>query len=133
MDSTFKTIASFENAIDAEIARGRLESEGIAAHIRDATMVGTNWLYSNAVGGVKLEVNAADVDQARQLLDDAKDESLDDEGWGSCPQCGSRKLDLRTDRRITHVTWLLFGIPLLFPRKQFVCRECEATSTTPNE
>ena len=133
MAEAFKTVATFENGIDAEIARGRLESEGITAQVRDASIVGMNWTLSNAIGGVKLDVKLADVGRAKELLDNATPVSLDDEGWGACPRCGSRKLELSTDRRITNLTWVLFGLPLLFPRKKFVCRSCNAVSDTPNE
>ncbi len=65
------TIASFPQAIQAHIARSRLESEGIETFIRDENIVTLNWLYSNAVGGVKLEVYEQDVPQALSILEQA--------------------------------------------------------------
>ena len=50
------TIAQFREAPEAHLAKGKLAAEGIEAEIYDEHVVGINWLYSNAVGGVKLVV-----------------------------------------------------------------------------
>jgi hypothetical protein len=130
MTDSLKTVASFESPLDAEIAKGRLESEDIIAHIRDESTVNANWLLSNAIGGVKLLVKESDLSRASDLLQVVAT-SEEDEGWGSCSSCGSRQLELRDDRRITNLTWLMFGIPLLFPRKKFFCRSCGNLSKSP--
>ena len=53
------TIATYDFITDAEIARGRLQAEGIEAFLADQHLVQTDWLYSIAVGGIKLQVEAA--------------------------------------------------------------------------
>lgn len=126
-------LATFENAIDAEIVRGRLESDGIACHVLDGGIVGMNWTLSNAVGGVKLVVRAEDLENARALINDNESISNEDEGWGACPSCGSRKLGLFFERRITNLTWILVGIPLLFPSKKFRCLACHEITVSPIE
>ena len=130
MDDTLEIIKVFENAFEAELARGRLESEGIPSFLRDNHIVEANWMLSNAVGGVKLAVRANDVGRAREILDSAAPE-MKDEGWGACPSCGSCKLEIRTDRRITNLTWLFFGIPLLLPRRAYFCRSCGEITKRP--
>lgn len=50
------TIAAFREPAPARIARGFLDSAGIPAEVADEYLVGIHWLYSNAVGGVKLNV-----------------------------------------------------------------------------
>lgn len=50
------------------IIKGRLESEGIKCFVKDELIVQANSLYSNAVGGVKLQVQQHDVGKAVQLL-----------------------------------------------------------------
>lgn len=114
----------FENALDAEMARGRLESEGIRAFVQDGNIVGANWTLSNAVGGVKVAVLAQDLQRAIEILADAGTHEEEDSGWGKCSKCGSSKLELHSDRKMTNLTWLLLGIPLLFPNKRFLCRSC---------
>ena len=43
--------------------------EGITAFVADEHLVTMNWLYSNAVGGVRLRVLAEDVEPALPLLE----------------------------------------------------------------
>lgn len=63
------TIASFDFLPLAEIAKGRLQAEGIRCHLADQHLVQTDWLYSIAIGGIKLQVDAADVERAKAILD----------------------------------------------------------------
>ncbi len=62
------TVATYDFWPDAEIARGRLRVEGVEAHLADQHLVQTDWLYSIAVGGIKLQVAPRDVDRACEIL-----------------------------------------------------------------
>ena len=62
------TIATFDFLPQAEIARGRLLAEGIPSRLADQNLVQTDWLYSIAVGGIKLQVASEDVEQALGIL-----------------------------------------------------------------
>ncbi|MCB0815532.1 MAG: DUF2007 domain-containing protein [Flavobacteriales bacterium] len=62
------TVAAFTLPSDLVIARGRLESEGIECSLKDELTVQVHNLYSNAVGGVKLQVRVEDAGRARALL-----------------------------------------------------------------
>ena len=61
-------IATFSLPTQAEMARELLEQNGIDAVLRDAGFLGVHPWLSNAVGGVKLVVPAADARRARELL-----------------------------------------------------------------
>jgi hypothetical protein len=63
------TIATFDFLPQAEIVRGRLRAEGIACELADQHLVQTDWLYSIAVGGIKLQVEARDVERDLAILD----------------------------------------------------------------
>lgn len=63
------TVASFDFLPDAEIARGRLQAEGIACELADQHLVQTDWLYSLAVGGIKLRVGEEDAPRALAILE----------------------------------------------------------------
>ena len=67
-NASLVTIASFSQPYEAEIAKTHLESEGILSFLSNENVVGINWLWSNAVGGVKLQVAEPDVEAARQIL-----------------------------------------------------------------
>ena len=62
------TIATFDTIIDAHIAMGRLQAEGIACALMDEHLVQTDMLYSPALGGIKLQVAEQDADRARHTL-----------------------------------------------------------------
>jgi hypothetical protein len=90
----FVTIATFLTPEMAYLARTRLDAEGIAAFLENESAVGMLGVLSNAVGGVKLQVEQADVERAAEILELATD---DDDGSGSnvvdvvpwtCGQCG---------------------------------------------
>jgi len=65
------TIHNFNYANEAMIVRGRLESEGIPCFIQNELISQVAPFYSNAFGGVKLQVNESDVPQALEILKEA--------------------------------------------------------------
>src|SRR3546814_7264692 len=50
--SMFTTVAHYTDPIEAHLARGRLLSEGIDAHLGDEHLAMANWEWRLAVGGV---------------------------------------------------------------------------------
>jgi hypothetical protein len=54
----------------------------------NAELVGMMWLYGNATGWVKLQVDDVDEERARRILDQAVLESTDHSQW-RCTSCGS--------------------------------------------
>jgi hypothetical protein len=77
------TVATFDFLPLAEIARGRLLAEGIECHLADQHLVQTDWLYSIAVGGIKLQVAAADAPRALAVLEQDFSDMLDSEGYSN--------------------------------------------------
>jgi len=68
-----KTILTFDNIVDAHLALGKLQSEGLEAFLQDEHLVQTDWLYNIAVGGIKLQVDEHDIKRAQDIL--ARDDS----------------------------------------------------------
>ncbi len=66
-------VATFDDIFNAHLALGRLQSEGIDAVLADEHLVQTDWLYSIAVGGIRLRVPEKDAARAAALL--ARDDS----------------------------------------------------------
>ena len=62
------TIATFSLPIEAHILKTKLESEEIVCFIADENTVTMNWLYSNAIGGVKLQVKKSDFKKAMAII-----------------------------------------------------------------
>jgi hypothetical protein len=85
------TVRSYFNQTDAYLARSRLESAGIPTFLADENMVNTNWFYSIAMGGIRLQVRAEDVGAALEILDDKAGIPLEaaEADQVLCPKCGS--------------------------------------------
>jgi len=65
------TIATFSKVEEAHLLRMRLEDAGVSAYLRDENTIQIDWLYSNALGGVRVDVADEDVDAAKAVLDRA--------------------------------------------------------------
>lgn len=63
-----KTVATFSQPMGAYLLRARLEGSGIASYLRDENMIAVDWLYSSALGGVKVEVADEDYERTLELL-----------------------------------------------------------------
>jgi hypothetical protein len=85
------TIARYSLAIEAHIARAKLESEGIPAFVADEHTITADWLYSNAMGGVRLQVPDACVEQARTILATDFSEDLIVEQGHEAPKANAKK------------------------------------------
>ncbi len=61
----FKTLKTFDTAIEAYILKNRLEGEGISCFILDENIVTLNPLFNFAVGGIRLQVDEKDYEKAK--------------------------------------------------------------------
>ena len=136
------TVANFSHPTEADPVVAWLESEGIECFLTNEHTVTMNWLYSNAIGGVGVQVKAADVERANEILqavlnpvadgsestlsDSETDQSSDATSEIRCPQCGSENVYYeKYSRRLVFASWALLSVPLPFFRKKWKCRECE--------
>ncbi len=70
MAGRLTTVASYDIAAKAQLARNVLEAAGIPAVVTDQEIVAMDWLISNAVGGIKVQVREEDADRAAAVLDE---------------------------------------------------------------
>jgi hypothetical protein len=103
-------------------------ADGIEAFIEDDWTINANWMWSNALGGVKVCVPAAQLDEARGFLEAEPEESppADEE---VCPVCGSTDIHRFVEKRGAFLTWLLLGVPLWPAELKIAFRNCGRTST----
>ncbi len=66
------TIMKFPSPVDAEIAKSRLESEGIPAFLGNELASGMMPFLSSGLGGVSLQVAAHDAERAKEILGPAE-------------------------------------------------------------
>ncbi|MCL5668981.1 MAG: DUF2007 domain-containing protein [Gammaproteobacteria bacterium] len=74
------TVATYDLMPYAHIAKGRLEAEGIPSFLADEHLVQADWLYSPAVGGIKLQVEAEFAARAHAVLGTDYSVNLPDAG-----------------------------------------------------
>lgn len=116
------------------MAKARLEAIGIPVFVADEYTVNMQWLYSNAIGGVKVQVPLRFANQAKATLAEDYSDLLDEE-FGkdevACPKCGSTDVEPFTKgKRPAFVVFLLLGFPLFFYRHGIRCKSCGHFSRT---
>ena len=62
------TVRSFWSLAEAELAKGLLDTAGIESFLFDENMVRMNWFNANALGGIKLRVDAENAEAANTIL-----------------------------------------------------------------
>jgi hypothetical protein len=111
------TIRQYGDPTEALVARGALESAGIPCSLRDENIVRMNWLWSNLIGGIRLEVAESDVSAAEAVLSQPIPPTIPVEGEPDyepprCPQCGSLNVTFGgLDKKITAASMLILGVP----------------------
>ncbi len=101
MPADLVTITSYLTAHEAYIAKACLEEEGIYVFLQDIETVGLQLELSSAIGGVKLQVPAADADHAREMLNKMSPPpqgipnpyAPDESDTGVCLRCGHNMPD----------------------------------------
>jgi len=119
-----KTIATFSKPEEAHLLRTRLEAMGIQAFVQDEFMVQMDLLYSNAIGGVRVQVADEDGEEAALLL--REDRGVEEVQCDPrCPKCGSTALESESySKRFAFLSVLLLPFPLIIPRPRIRCTHC---------
>ncbi len=108
------TVATFSKPEEAHLFRMRLEAAGIPAFVQDEHLVQMDWLYSNAIGGVRVQIADEDVSAAREFLAADTEQKPVDAVDVLCPACGSS--DTKPDERPRRLAFLSL---LCFPSSYY--------------
>jgi len=123
--SSWTTVDRFFHPTEAHIAAGKLKSEGIPVFLLGINHASVIWLISVALGGIRLQVPANYVDDARQLL--AQLDNLSAQGESECPECGgSDTTAMSNSWKIAFLAIHLFSIPLPWQSNSRHCQSCGA-------
>lgn len=127
-------VASFLHEWTAYLAKGRLETEGIQAAVWDGYTVSTCWLYSVAIGGVRVAVGPGDMERAKEvlatpytgMLGEVEESRLPVPPEEICPVCGMDGVG-----PLRYSAWgllpsLLLGVPIFWRLPGWRCRVCNA-------
>ena len=114
-------VASYPGLMEADIARARLEAEGIYAAVLDDNIVLMDPLATYALGGVKVVVAADDAAEAAAILNVRPERAKD----YACPSCDSP--NLRAGRRWTFLVMIFLGFPIGPAKPKHSCNDCGHT------
>ena len=122
------TVRQFRDLPKALLAKGSLQSAGVECVLVDDNIVRTDWFWSNAVGGIKLQVNPYDVEAAIGILDQPIPESFEVAGIGEydqprCPKCQSLDVNFQELDPAAYLS-LAINVPLPFHRRAWRCHSC---------
>jgi hypothetical protein len=92
------TVLTFTYPYEVAIVRGRLESDGIECFVQDELTIQIHPFYSNAIGGIKLQVKESDLEQAVEILKEA--------GY-------IKEEDLQAPKSLTNLNKFLSKIPVI--------------------
>ncbi|WP_084155795.1 DUF2007 domain-containing protein [Halomonas halocynthiae] len=124
------TVGWYLDPIEAEIARGLLESAGIPAFLHSKEHSQIDWPVTLALGGIRLQVPPSAAADATAILDSVSSVP-ESKNEPSCPKCGSR--DVISQNRSWCIAFLVvhaLKIPLPFKSPQKKCRDCGADCGT---
>jgi hypothetical protein len=125
------TVRKFRDLPEALLAKGSLESAGIAAVLTDDNIIRMDWFWSNLMGGIKLQVDMEEVEAASGILDQPIPEGFDVAGVGEyqqprCPKCQSLDISfMELDRPVAYVS-AFFNVPIPWHRAAWRCHSCHA-------
>jgi hypothetical protein len=98
----------YTNYVDAYIAKGVLEEQGIACWLQDENTVTIDPVLTNAVGGIKLLVKKEELGNAGYILQQLRKEQ---KASVKCPKCGSHNIELvSTPRKASNWVGAILGL-----------------------
>jgi hypothetical protein len=125
------TIRRYRDLSEAIVVRTFLESAGLPVYLRDENLVRLDWQISNFIGGIRLQVEAADEQAALELLIQPIPETIEFGGQAEfdqphCHNCDSTDITfLGASRGAALASVSMFSIPLPQGAKTWQCNQCE--------
>lgn len=123
----FVTLNSYNNYIEAHIAKGVLEEQHIRCWLKDENTVTIDPILTNAIGGIKVMVAKQDAQRAWEILTQLKKEQ---KMSVICPSCGSNNIELVSTPRkpinwISAVSTFFLGDFAMTVEKVNHCFDCK--------
>lgn len=132
------TLRTYGDVLTAETDRASLEGAGIVGHVIEGASF--NPVLASAIGAIRLQVAAGDVDDALDVLGVAslEEAEADDEREGAvrCPKCELAYCNFERPRlRNTgaSVAFLLLPVTLFFGDERWRCEKCLHVWENPHE
>ena len=128
------TVATFDTVAEALVVQALLDADGIDVTMLNAGLIGLDWSFSQALGGIRLVVRQPQAERAAVLLRAYRDNALtavDETGAPPpverCERCGSDDIVIHAPRRRSALLvafTLIFDV--MFPVRSSLrsCRAC---------
>lgn len=120
MSTKLENVARFHDLTQAQAARAALEAEGITCELQDESTGSIDWGLMPALGGLRLQVKAADVTRAEDILREFNSETIAQQELASGDSEGSveeeaeyRNASRRRKRLVGIISFLILFLPLL--------------------
>jgi hypothetical protein len=118
-----KVISTYTKPEEANLAASFLRGNGVFCSVRDENTVNQDWLYSNAIGGVKLEVADEDFEKAKEILNLPAEKGI----ILQCPHCGSEKTKMREMNPLSAIFMIVFYAFIPIKALTVDCYDCKNT------
>jgi hypothetical protein len=132
MSSELVTIERFRDLPEALLAKGKLESAGIQCFLADSELVRADWLWSNAIGNMRLQVKAEDAQEAVSVLHEPPPQIFLEREVGEyyqqprCPKCNSMDIGFESIDKSLSYALMLIGLCFPFRKNRWKCHDCGA-------
>jgi hypothetical protein len=125
------TVQQYRDLAEAQVVKGVLDSGGIRSFLRDENAVRMEWVWSNLLGGVRLQVDEKDRAAAEAVLAQPIPEQIEVDGetpydQPRCPRCGSLDIHYQAIHERAGLASIILFVPVLIPERASLCKDCGA-------
>jgi hypothetical protein len=125
------TVEQYRDLAEAQVAKGVLDSAGILCCLRDENTARLDWVWSNLMGGVRLQVNEQDREAAQAVLAQPIPEQIQVDGeipydQPRCPRCGSLDIHYQGIHKGAGLASIILFVPIPIPKRAWICEDCGA-------
>lgn len=118
------TLKTFDDIIDLQIMKTKLEDIGITTYIFDENVNSLYKLNTSAIGGFRLQISESDLSDAIRFLNEENNIKIID----NCPNCDSINIENLKKSFWNIKTIFNLLIALLFlsetPKESKICKDC---------
>lgn len=110
--------------------RAKLQAAGIDCFLADENIIRLDWFWSNAFGGIRLQVLEENVNPAMDILREDIPPVFSEEEVGQeyvqprCPRCNSLDVRFEEYSGISLFVLYVFSVPLPIHTNYWKCEEC---------
>lgn len=122
------TVRQYRDPADAILAKAALESAGIFAFLQNENTVRMEWIWSNLMGGIRLQVRPEDKTAAEEVLSQPIPSTIEVDGVDyeqpRCPSCQSLNITFETVNSKVGFASIILAFPIPWPKNLWTCNAC---------